>query len=64
MTKFIKILDSRIILTSIKRYTPLRSDTIVLYYTSSRQKVENEAFLFETEKERDSMLDILDSLFL
>lgn len=63
MNKFINILDSRIILTSIKRYKPLNDVSLVIYYTSSRQKIDNEIFTFQTEQERDSVLNTLDIIF-
>ena len=61
MSKFINIQDSRIVLTSIKRYKPLNEVTLVIYYTSSRQKIDNEMFTFQTEEERNEMLSILDT---
>jgi len=36
---------------------------LVIYYTSSRQKIDNEIFTFETEQSRDDVLDTLDTAF-
>ena len=63
MSKFINILGSRIILTSIKRYKAMDELKLVIYYTSSRQKIDNEIFIFPTEFNRNYMLDKLDILF-
>ena len=64
MSKFIQIINARILISSIKRYTPFKKDIILIYYTSTRQKIDNEGFKFENESERDEVLLKLDSIFL
>jgi len=60
MSKFINFLGNRIIISSIKRYKPMEENKLVIYFSVSRQKVDNEIFTFDSEKERDDMLDNLD----
>lgn len=62
-TKFINILGNRIIITSIKRYKPIDELKIAVYFSASRQKVDNEIFEFSTESERNNMLNNLDIIF-
>ena len=62
-TKFINILGNRINISSIKRYKPMEDLKLVVYFSVSRQKVDNEIFTFPTELNRDEMLDQLDIYF-
>lgn len=64
MVKFINILGNRITTTSIKRYyVPINTLKLVVCYSASRQKIDNETFTFTTEEERNEMLDSLDIIF-
>lgn len=61
---FIKINDTRLIKSSIKRYIPNGTTSINVYYCPSRNKMDVETFSFSTKKLRDGMIARLDGLFL
>jgi len=65
MSKFIKIKKVRIILSAIKRYAPLpdSQDKLVIYYTATRQRIDNEIFTFRTPKDMQNIIDKLDVYF-
>lgn len=60
---FIKIKESRIRLTNIKRYQPHGDKKLIIYYNTSRSKIENETFAFESKASREEVLDLLDISF-
>jgi hypothetical protein len=60
---FIRIGNQRIRKNTIKKYQPNGELSINLYYNTSRYKIEVEAFKFDTTKERDEMLQTLDTNF-
>lgn len=62
MKNFIKINDIRLRINTIKRYAPLEDKVIVVYYSSSRYKIDKETFTFTDVKERDMYINILDEL--
>ena len=61
MKNFISLNDTRIRLTTIKKYKPLGEDKIVIYYGTSRFKLESEIFTYPDKYERNNMLNILDA---
>ena len=64
MKTFVKINDVRLVKSSIKKYTPNGKTKINVYYSPSRNKIDVEIFTFITQKERDKIIDILDTTFL
>ena len=62
MKKFIKINEDRVLLSSIKRYRPIEDNSIYIYYSVSRYRVDKELFKFESEKKRDMIINILDEI--
>lgn len=61
--EFIKIKETGIRLSTIKKYKPSRDGkTMYLYYNTSRTKVEVEPFEFKSKKEANSILTELDIL--
>jgi len=61
---FIKINDTRLIKSSIKRYIPNGSTSLNVYYNPSRNKLDVETFTFSTKKLRDDMIAKVDAIFL
>lgn len=59
---FVKILDARIRISTIKRYTPFGDGKLVIRFSSSTKDTQSEHFSFPSIKERDDVLDILDLL--
>ena len=62
MKNFIKIKDTRLRNNTIKRYAPIDENSIVVYYSASRYKIDKEVFRFIDKKERDVYINILDEL--
>ena len=60
---FIKIKDKRIRKNTIKKYEPRQENKLQIFYNTSRYKVESEIFEFPNKKDRDNILDNLDSNF-
>ena len=63
-SQFIKLVDVRIRTTAIKKYKPTNTNKLLVYYSPSTQKTEFETITFPTNKERDNMVEQLDSIFL
>lgn len=61
--KFVKILDTRVKLSTIKRYRPINSTRLNIYYNTSRTKVESESFTFKSTMARNKVIDELDVCF-
>jgi hypothetical protein len=61
MKDFIKINNTRLKKSSIKKYTPVGKDSINIYFSTSRYKVDVETFKCDF---REAMLEYLDSIFL
>ena len=64
MKTFIKINDTRIVKSAVKKYMPNDKLKINIYYAPSRNKIDVETFTFLTQKERNEVLDMLDTIFL
>lgn len=64
MSKFIKLNETRINSSLIKRYKPSGDTGLVLIYNGKTSKLEAETFKFESKKVRDDELTLLDSLFI
>lgn len=64
MTTFIQILNSRIRLSSIKRYKIIMDDTLVIYYSLSSKNPTFESFKFGDPDELDSIVEKLDNILL
>jgi hypothetical protein len=61
---FIKINETRLIKSSIKRYISDGATGIKIYFCPSRTKLDVETFSFLSKKRRDEMIATLDGLFL
>lgn len=61
---FIKINDTRLIISSIKRYISDGPTGVKIYFCPSRTKLDVETFSFISKKKRDALIVILDGLFL
>lgn len=64
MQTFIKINETRLIKSSIKKYIPSGENKINIYFNTSRYKVEMESFSFENKEKRDEIINYLDAMFL
>ena len=64
MKEFIKINDTRIKKTTIKKYVPYGERKINIYFSPSRNKLDFETFDFFSEDERTKILEYLDLNFL
>lgn len=64
MQTFIKINDTRLIKSSIKKYIPSGDVKINIYFNTSRYKIEMESFSFENKEKREEMINYLDAMFL
>jgi len=64
MGKFIKIKETRYSKNTIKKYKPINTKTIILYFNSSRYKVECETIIFTNKRQRDDVINELDSHYL
>lgn len=62
MQNFISINDVRIHKSTIKKYAPNGESKLNLYYSPSRNRMDVETFTFDSEKERDKMLETLDTI--
>lgn len=60
--QFVQIKDTRIRLSTIKKYKKNGVKGITIYYNSSRNHPESETFYFEDENERFRELEKLDDL--
>jgi hypothetical protein len=60
MKNFIQIKDHRFRKSTIKMYLPWESKKLNVYFSTSRDRKELETFSFETEKERDETINMLD----
>lgn len=60
MKNFIKIRDTRLRKSTIKKYAPSGELSIIIFYGTSRYKVESEVFKFTTNLNRNIELDLLD----
>ena len=59
---FIKVKDARIRISTIKRYAPFGDSKLVIRFSSSTKDTQSEHFTFDSVKERDDVLDVLDLL--
>ncbi len=64
MVTFIKILDDRIKLSSIKRYRPYGDSKLTLRFNNSGTNIVSTTYNFKNKKERDKLLDKLDNICL
>jgi len=62
--QFIQIKSDRIRISSIKKYRPVAENKLVVWFSTSRYKVENETYTFETEEELRQTVDFLDTKLL
>jgi len=62
MRDFITIQETRIRINTIKRYKPVGLLSLNIYYSASKSRIDMEAFMFKSEKDRNEMLEILDAL--
>lgn len=62
MTNFITIKETRLLRSTIKRYQPVGECDLAIYFSSSRNKLDKEVFKFDTEKQKNEVLQLLDSL--
>ena len=62
MENFITIGTERFRKTTIKRYRPLESFKLIIYFNSSRYKVESQTFEFSSYAEREMVLNSLDKV--
>ena len=61
---FIKIQETRVRITMIKKYIPMYETKLNVYYNSSKSKPEFETFTFLTHLEREEVVETLDTIFL
>ena len=61
MKDFIKINDTRIRKSTVKKYGPIGDSSINIYFSTSRYKIDVETFKCNNRKE---MLEYLDTNFL
>jgi len=61
---FIKILNSRIRISTIKKYKPFGENRIDIYYNTTRDRIVMESFVFPSKQESESMMETLDGLLL
>jgi len=59
---FVRIADARIRISTIKRYSPFGDNKLVIRFSSSTKDTQSEHFNFNSTKERDDSLDLLDLL--
>jgi hypothetical protein len=59
---FVKIVDSRILISTIKRYRPVGTNVLIIRFSSSTRNTEAETFTFASKEERDNTVDMLDLL--
>jgi hypothetical protein len=62
MKDFILIKETRIKKNTIKKYMPIGVASVNIYYSVSRYKSEVETFKFNNEEERETILELLDSI--
>lgn len=60
MKNFIEINEHRIRKNVVKEYKPSGETKLILYFSTSRYKVENITFEFKSRDERDEVLEMLD----
>ena len=63
MKDFIKIKDERIRKSTLKKYSPFGKLKINLYFNVSRYRIELETISFDSQNERDEMIEKLDLEF-
>lgn len=61
MKNFIKIQNHRIRKSSIKEYKPMANNSIIIYFSNSRYKIESIVFKFSSEDEVNENLELLDN---
>ena len=59
---FVKIVNDRIRINTIKRYKPMSDNKLIVRFSSNLDNKQSETFTFETTKERDDVVEILDLL--
>lgn len=64
MADFVLIKDCRIRKSCIKEYAPVNYKVLVVYFNTSRYKLDIESYSFESKEERDDTLAMLDFIFL
>ena len=62
MKEFIKVLDERLRKTTIKRYKPISTTKVNIYYNTSRYKIDVDTFECGTKKKQKDLLDYMDSI--
>lgn len=61
--QFVKLNESRLRISVIKKYLPYQEKQLNIYFNTSRYKIEVETFKFETKEERDNIVKQLDLIF-
>lgn len=64
MKDFIKINETRIKKSVIKKYLPVGDLTINIYFNTSKDRIEVEMFKFANKAKRTHMINFLDTNFL
>ena len=64
MKDFIKIGEDRIRKNTVKKYKPIGDLKVMIYYNTSRYKIESESFAFMTKGLRDEFIEELDQTFV
>lgn len=64
MKPFIKIQETRIRLSTIKKYKPVNEKNLSIYYSNSRYKVDNEIFVFDDIESMQIIILKLDEYFM
>jgi hypothetical protein len=61
--EFIKIVEDRIRISTIKKYSPNGVNKLNVYFNVSRDKIEVAIYSFELKSQRDEMINQLDTIF-
>lgn len=61
--QFVKFNETRLKISVIKKYKPMGTTQLNVYFNTSRDKVEVETFTFQTEALRNEMVTKLDIIF-
>ena len=59
---FVRILDARIRISTIKRFAPFGDTKLVIRFSSSTKDTQAEHFNFPSNKEREDAIELLDLL--
>lgn len=62
MKQFIKINDVRLRINTVKKYEPMGTNDIGVFFNTSRYKLEFERFQLPSQRLRDDLITLLDEL--